>query len=211
MEPKIPFLEGKVVSRQPINKANSAFIFISILLTLGVGFIAGYYFTIGQANSLVEKKDEQPLAISTAPDSPRMNSSSYTLLSPTCNGEACLFSYEGRSEIEGYAKLVGYYHKYEAAPWGTPVTCDSLIITGGNEALIASFKQQIDEGNGINKYDDSQNLLVTVDVTKLAETEKQKILSSSPTAPVTLGVIRITPEGRDAPACFSFVDIVSVR
>lgn len=147
----------------------------------------------------------------TAPVTNNLFDSPYELASG-CDGTVCLFANKEEDVVEGFASLQGYYRQYQAIDWGDrQVTCDSLLVTGGNKALIDSFKKQIDEGNGINKYDAAKNLLVNINISGADAATKKKILSSSVSKSVEIGVIRKTPQGRSGSTCFSFVDILYAK
>ena len=62
-------------------------------------------------------------------------------------------------------------------------------------------------GNSVNRYDENNNLLINLDMTKLDLALKQKMLLSSVLNPVELGVLRETGAGRDAPVCGSFIKL----
>ena len=173
-----------------------------------VGVVCGYIIrgdtgTSKNVNQLSEKESVQP-KISEAVDKSR-----HTLIG-SCSSKECLFANDEKT-IEGYAKLKGYYHKYESDNFGTLMVCDSLIVTGGSQALIDNFTYLIDEGNSLNKIDKNGNLLVNIKSNELSPIITQKIKSSNINNQIELDVIRKTPEGRGASTCTSFIEILSVN
>lgn len=129
----------------------------------------------------------------------------------TCNKNECLFVNESSDLVHGYATLSGYFKQYLSEDLGKQVKCDALVITGGSENLIQSFRDAINSGNTINKYDEEKNLLVNLDMSTLDPVYKQKLLLSNKNKNVQLGVIRILESGRAASTCHSFVDILFVK
>jgi len=165
--------------------------------------------------------DKNPKNISTtiqntsqiSPTPTVIDKTKYELLSETCDNTECLFATKANDFYpEGYGLLNGYYHQYQGVDWGNvKVTCDSLLVTGGSEKLTLHFKDLIERHNGINALDEKGNLLVNISLKNLNNIDRQKVLNSSSSNPVTLGVIRFTPDATEANKCFSFVDIVSVK
>ena len=128
-----------------------------------------------------------------------------------CTEQDCLYYNSETGATEGFAVLKGYYKEYNEKAWGTGSTCDSLVVTGGSDELINNFKDLISMGNSVNRYDENNNLLINLDMTKLDLALKQKMLLSSVLNPVELGVLRETGAGRDAPVCGSFIKILYVK
>jgi len=132
--------------------------------------------------------------------------SGYTLIGQ-CTSEACL--YEGPDAIEGYGKIVGFYHTYQKEDFlGEEIVCTAVIVTGGSKPLIENLLQWVKDGNTINGSTEDGKLILNINL----PTQLQKLTSlSTPNNPVELSVIRKTPEGRGAAPCESFVDVISVE
>lgn len=127
-----------------------------------------------------------------------------------CSSEKCLF--QGSEAVEGYGYLEGYYSTKKATDWGdVSVTCDVLVTTGGDEELINDLLGWVKKGNTINAADNKGNLMVNISIESLSAQDKNIIKNSTINNKVKLSVVRVTPQGRGAPACDSFVDIVAVQ
>lgn len=205
---------NKQISQNFSNKSFSMktlFIYVALFV---IGILVGAY---GYKSYF----DKNPKTISTtiqetsqiSPTPTFIPRTQYALLSQTCDSTECLFAAPANSFYpEGYGLLKGYYHQYQGVDWGdVKVTCDSLLIIGGSEKLTQHFKNLVEMHNGINAVDEKGNLLVNINLADLSNNDKQKILNSSFSNPVDVGVIRFTPRGTEANKCFSFIDIVSVK
>lgn len=204
-------IHQKSAPNKQLNKLN---IGAGVIILLSIGVLIGYLLAgdtrVASQNSNLNPLPSTPV-VATIPESNNQSQASYELTSE-CNGRECLFTNKGEEIVEGYASLKGYYHEYESIDWGDKkITCSSLLITGGSQELINSFKQQIERGNTINKYDEMKNLLVNIDLSSIEMTSKQRIMASSVNSQIELGVIRKTPQGRGVSTCFSFVDILHVK
>ena len=118
-------------------------------------------------------------------------------------------------ESKRVVSVNGYFFRKNTIDWGeVPVTCDTLIvtgITGGDKSLIDEFIQWVKNGNTINALDEKTgNLILNLNLNKLSQTEKQRIVLSTLQNKVELKVIDTRSEGRGAPACHSFVQILKV-
>ncbi len=193
-------------------------ILILISTLIMVLAIAGAYY-LGTTRRAVEQKQIQttdmnriPTATSKSTQNPNYPYGTNYQILVGCNKDECLFnSPSEEGVVEGYAKLEGYIHTYEAEDYGNKVTCTSLLITGGNENLIKSFKTQIKNGNGLNKLDKDNNLLVNIGMNSVDPQIKSVIESSDINHKVELGVIRVTPQPRGASTCSSFVGVLFAK
>lgn len=200
--------------------------FVPLLTPIGalvmVLVIAGAYYLGTTKNT--KQKQTQPIIINQNTPQPTQIPSTtpstnytyhygttYQILSG-CNQNECLFnSPSEEGVVEGYAKLEGYIHTYEDYYYGNKITCSSILVTGGNEKLIKSFKTQIKKGNGLNKLDKNNNLLVTINLNDLDPTTKSFIESSNENKKIEIGLIRRTPRPIGASACTGFVEILFVK
>ncbi len=122
--------------------------------------------------------------------------------------------------IEYDAELVGYYTTWEKSYDSSdfngeegPVsfTCDTLVVTGGDDKLIGYFRGLISGHNTVNRLDENNNLLLNLDFSEIADSEKNEILSSSLAHPVSIKVRKKIEPGRSARPCESFFKIISVK
>lgn len=125
-----------------------------------------------------------------------------------CNKEACLFRKD--NEIQGYAKLEGYYHQENRRAFEQSGLCDMLIVTGGNETLINYFRKSVEDGNGLNIIDSNNNLIAALEFNELSQSTVNKIKSSTKNLPVKLNVVLKTPTYTEAPICAGFLSILSI-
>jgi hypothetical protein len=129
-----------------------------------------------------------------------------------CDRRGCLFEDKGNDAVIGFAELEGYYTTYDKKDWGDEdVTCDAMVIQDGNTALVNSLTSWVKKGNAINTLNDKGELVLNIDLSSITENYQQRIKSSTEMNPIKLDVIRILPQGRGAPACASFVDIIAVK
>jgi len=127
-----------------------------------------------------------------------------------CSDKKCLF--QGPEAVEGYGYLEGYYSTKKAIDWGDiPVTCDVLVTAGGSEELINDLLGWVKKGNTINAVDNKGSLMVNISLESLSTNDKNLIKNSTFNNTVKLKVVRVTPQGRAASACGSFVDIIAVQ
>lgn len=185
---------------------------LGIIVLLVVTATISYYFGTQKSTltsidkSLTNNQTTQQITTNEYPFG-----TTYSILSG-CNGNSCLF--ESPSEngvVEGFAKLQGYYNQYKSEDFGKEVICDSILVTGGNDQLINSLKNQIIEGNTVNKIDENNNLLVNIRTDDLDPKIKLLVESSNIDHEIELGVIRITPVPRGASTCSNFVEIISAK
>lgn len=124
-----------------------------------------------------------------------------------CSKESCLF--KGPEAVEGYGVAEGYYTTHQGVSIDNKThTCDSLAVTKGN-AMTDSMLDWVKNGNTVNAAQDGK-LAMNLDLTSLPADQKSLITNSTASSPIELGVIRKTPQARDATPCESFVDIISV-
>lgn len=196
-------------------KANISLITIFIVLALVGGFILGYlYGQKRETNSGNAEYQTKEAEISTGDQNLDDNypyGINYQILAG-CTAKECLFKSPSQDgTVEGYAVLEGYIHTYQADNYGTRLTCDSLLVTGGNKILIDSFKTEIKNGNGLNKIDKNGNLLINIELDDLDTNIKSIIKSSSASNKILLGVIRTTPQPIGVSTCTNLVDIVHAK
>jgi len=173
-------------------------IIVALLVVIFVG-LAGYFTFIQKPESFIPNQVTNTTAPNTTSPSP----------SPTNVVKV------SEPESERGVSIKGYFFRKNTTDWGdVPVTCDTLVVTsinGGDRSLIGEFIQWVKDGNAVNALDEkSGNLILNLDLDELSQTEKQKILSSTPQNTVELKVINTRSDGRGVPACYSFVQILEV-
>ncbi|MBI2029807.1 hypothetical protein HYT02_05300 [Candidatus Gottesmanbacteria bacterium] len=202
--------DKKIVSQiSPKNNILSYLIVILITIIFSVSSILIYQKQMSIKNNqpidLVEKLNIQPtLTVS-------MSENQYTRVAG-CNGDECLF--QGNPEVgavEGYGHLRGYFYLLDDVDHNGPVVCDTLVVTDGSQPLIDDLKAWVKRGNTINTINENEQLVANIYLDNLNLTDQQLITNSTSDNPVDLSVIRKTPEGRGAPACESFLDIIKVN
>lgn len=197
---------------------------LAILLLIVVVFISGIWFEKYYRDSLTVNKNENlqiiPTIINVVTISPTTrnqkqennkndNLNSYKRIGE-CRKEECLF--ENSEAVEGYGKIKGYYREYEATDWGdTQVKCSAIITTGGSKELIDSLTSWIKKGNGVNKINDSGELMINIEMSDFDLNLKQQIISSSQDNQLEFSVIRRSPRAMGASTCTSFIDILSIN
>lgn len=217
--PETPIQDQSVSS--PVNNQKGFFpIILGVLVLLLIVGAGAYYLGLKGSNLITGTNQYSvsptPLPIQPTTTTPNTNpnysyGTNYQILSG-CNQDECLFKSPSEEwVVEGYAKLQGYFHTYVADDYGNKVTCSSILVTGGNEKLIESFKTQIKKGNTVNKLDKDDNLLINIDLNNLDSVTKSLIQSSSKNNSVELGVIRRTPRPMGASTCSNFVEILFAK
>lgn len=202
----------KIISlTSPENKILSYSIVILVTIILSVSFVLIYQKQMklesDQTSITAEKHNIQPtLAMNLD-----MEKNRYVRVS-SCNGNECLFQGNlGQGAVEGYGHLKGYFYLLDDVDHNGPVVCDTLVVTDGNQPLIDNLKEWVNNGNTMNSINENGQLVANIYLDNLSLEEQQFITSSTPDDPVDLSVIRKTPEGRGAPACESFLDIIKVN
>jgi len=110
---------------------------------------------------------------------------------------------------ESGERLFGYYVKVERTGWGG-VTCDALVVTGGSHRLIRYFLDLVNRGNTVNSKNDLNQPVINLDLVKLEEKVREYLVSSSREHPAQL-LVRQKPESaKDAPSCYSFVELIQI-
>ncbi len=143
----------------------------------------------------------------TSPD----QSSKYDLLSRSCRHGECLLSRATERDYPiGVATLRGYYARVERSGREGTILCDSFTVVGGNQDLIHAFLTLIAEGNAVNAKNELDQPVISLDLSALSESEKQKLLASSAQDPIDLIVLALSPLYHSVGACYSPVEILKV-
>jgi len=138
--------------------------------------------------------------------------SEYTLVDGQCNNENCLFVTEAESDfLIGVAAVSGYYAQLERSAFEQTKRCDSFIITGGSSVLIQSLLSLIEHGNTVYLKNDPGQPIISLDLNTLPESEKQRLISSSASKPVSIVLLATKPNPQGAPVCFSHFEILRVK
>jgi hypothetical protein len=126
-----------------------------------------------------------------------------------CSLLECVFDHP--NGLLGSATIKGYYSQRKVSPWDEIEICDVLVIEPNSTEFFNHYMNMVERGNSINYKDDQGNLLFSLDLSVLDENEQQKIRSATKDNPVELFVQTKMPRETSAPACHSFVNIISVK
>lgn len=107
----------------------------------------------------------------------------------------------------------GYYTRREfpGADGIGPYTCPALAVRKTEDPLFQYFSALVIQGNTVNSLDEQGNLVMTLDMDNLSSQIVQKIVKSKREYPVEVQVQKLAQWGKDAPPCYSFVRVLSVR
>ncbi|MFZ1721435.1 MAG: hypothetical protein WAU07_02930 [Microgenomates group bacterium] len=184
---------------------------ISLILLLLVCIATLVYVNTGLSNSIQDLENQIKLTESVSETNAVENIPNYDAQTVErigeCGEEVCLF--RGADAVEGMGKVTGYYHTYPKTDWGgVPVICNALIVEEGSIELIENLLSWVHDGNGINMMTNEGKLILNIDLREEYETV---IKSSTSTNPVTLTVVRHTPQARGVGSCSSFVSIIKAE
>ena len=130
-------------------------------------------------------------------------------LQGTCSRTQCLFvsPYEQDYPV-GTSTLQGYYLQEQEESFGASKLCDNFVILTGSSMLIEAYLSLIAQGNSVNTKNDQEQVIISLDLRAISESEKTIITLSTLTHVVDLLVLSKPPEGRGVEACFSPVEIL---
>lgn len=114
------------------------------------------------------------------------------------------------SETQGTFK--GYYNKFTrnlGEEYGSG-TCSTFVVVSGQQDLIAYFKNLVTYGNAVNTINENGNLQINLPWEQMSESDRAKVLASSPKQLVQIELKKKIAEGKGASACFSFLSFVKV-
>lgn len=138
--------------------------------------------------------------------------SQYILIEDKCNRENCLFFTQVEPDwLIGVATVFGYYTELERSAWEQTKRCNSFVITGGSSALIHSLLSLIEHGNTLYTKNDLDQPIISLDLNKLPELEKQRLISSSVAKPIFLVLLAPNPPNQGVSVCFSHFEILRVE
>ena len=131
-------------------------------------------------------------------------------MSRRCSTKECLFT-DGKWP-EGFARVQGYYLQYEdsSSRGGLDSVCDGFVVTGGNETVIGFTNDLIESGNSVNRKIDGK-LVLTISIEGLNEKMRRLITSSDQNNQIELGIMMLTPKGREVNVCEPLVGIISAN
>ena len=110
--------------------------------------------------------------------------------------------------------LHGYYYSYIQTDDGAPPNaerCDAFVVQGGDPdgiRLKNYFLGSVNAGNTVNRKTSGGDLILNISTKSLHIMEQLK--SSSMSNPVDLVVKKRIAEGKEAPLCYSLVDIIGI-
>lgn len=123
-----------------------------------------------------------------------------------CVANDCL----GDTNALGFAVLEGYYSQIDRSAIEETQTCDAIILTGGSEKLIASYKEKIASGNSVYSMNQDGMVIANIGIASLSSRDQDRIKASTPNKPVRILVHAYYNQGRYAWACHSFFKILKV-
>jgi len=88
-------------------------------------------------------------------------------------------------------------------------SCDSFVVTKGDDIFVNKYKELIVRGNSINRLDEMERLVINLDLENISRDMAKKIASSS--NKLTLIVSEKDEEGREGGPCYSFLKIQSIQ
>jgi hypothetical protein len=181
-----------------------------VLVTVGLGAIGCSSAQNGAtAPNIVTSSTAQVQMLETISPS---QESEYTLIGGECNNENCLFAAEANPDfLIGLATVSGYYVQLERSAFERTKRCDSFIITGGPLMIIQSLLSLIEHGNTVYIKNDLDQPIISLDLNTLTETEKQLLISSSASKPVSVVLLATNPSPQGAPVCFSHFEFLKVK
>ncbi len=128
----------------------------------------------------------------------------FDLAEPTVIGAQPTVTEE--SQPQGVFK--GYYERLREDRGSQ--TCNTLVVVGGHEGLITYFKALVTYGNSVNTINKDGNLQINLPWSEMPESDRSRILASTPNQPVQIELKKKIPEGKGASTCFSFLSFVRV-
>ena len=183
-------------------------IILTTLITTSLLLTTSYFFYKNSVNLVKEKYQKKITQLENS------LKKSYKLNHNGCSETECLFYNEINDEYLGNTSFWGYY---------TPTTkkrifseenvkCDSFTITvGGYNDTVARFVRMVDGGNTVNSLNENNDPVVNISLENLSQSDKQKILNSTPDSEVVINVFFPKLLATEAPACASFFKIKKVR
>jgi len=136
----------------------------------------------------------------------------YTLVGERCDVENCLFINPTEQNFPiGVATITGYYVQLERSAFEQTKQCDSFVLTEGSPALIQSLLSLIESGNTVYTKNDLNQAVISLDLSTLAVPEKEQVILSGASRPVSLTLLATGPTAQDAPVCFSHFEILRVK
>lgn len=139
-------------------------------------------------------------------------SSEYRLIDDNCDEENCLLITQAEQDYPiGVATVTGYYAEIERSAFEQTNRCDSFIITEGPAVLIQSILSLIKQGNTVYMKNDVGQPVISLDLSRLADPEKQRFLSSSALQTVSIVLLATSPTYQGAPVCYSRFEILRLK
>ncbi len=172
--------------------------------------------TISLNNDMLEKDlDRSMMDFTQAQKKIREGEGRYEIIDNSCSLEQCLVrsakTTASTTEFWGLAQIEGYYQSIEREAWGETKKCDSFVVTGGSQVFRDFMQNLVKIGNTVNLLDENKNVVINIDVSKLSQIDKTKILNSKESKFVKLSILKPTLEAHGAPVCYSFVEILNVK
>jgi hypothetical protein len=109
--------------------------------------------------------------------------------------------------------VTGYYTsyikrmEYDGEFYGT-TSCDAFIEIRNSNPLITYLRNLVTSGNTVNSLTTEGNLRMNIDISKLDQSLRNKIIQSLPDKKITLEMKLRETEGKENISCGSFVRIV---
>ncbi len=138
--------------------------------------------------------------------------SEYTLIDGKCDSGDCLFIEEADQDVLiGIATVSGYYAQLERSAFEHTKQCDSFVITKAAPSLTQFLLSMIEHGNTVYIKNDLNQPIISLELNMLTEPEKQRLVSSSISQPVSVVLLATSSSPQGAPVCFSQFEILRVK
>jgi hypothetical protein len=105
---------------------------------------------------------------------------------------------------------LGYYTTYTNEAWGETAECNGFVVLSPENETVMFFKDSIRRGNTVQRLSDDGYLMFNLPWESIPEMDKNKIISSSESNPISLRLSKLAQEGRDAWVCESFLSYTGI-
>lgn len=172
----------------------------------------GPYWVVGSNLSLFSPTTTPSIKNSPAPPGYPPSLGDYSLINEKCDGKECLFRDDRALDFPvGIATITGYYTEIKREGLGGARICDSFVIQGGSEEIIRSILTLIDvHGNGLYTNTEMNQPVISLDLSKLSNSEREALLASSPDLPISLLILARPPVPMDALPCTTLIEALKL-
>lgn len=110
--------------------------------------------------------------------------------------------------IGNLVKVTGYYTSEIREAWEEKKICDEFVVTGGDSEFIKEYSDAVKRGNTVNQINESGRLVLEIELSNINPSLRDRIKSSTLSSPIEIVLSEKIPEGKSAPVCFSFFNII---